>query len=43
MTQHKLKLLSKLLVEYAAHIGEQQPLAAQILRLVVKWVDKDIK
>jgi hypothetical protein len=43
MTQHKLKLLSKLLTEYADNIGEQQPLAARMLRLVVSWVDKHIK
>jgi hypothetical protein len=43
LTQAKLKQLAKLLSEYAKHIEGEQPLAAQIIRLVFKWVDEDIE
>jgi hypothetical protein len=42
LSQAKLKQLAHLLSEYAKHIEGEQPLAAQIIRIVYKWVDDDI-
>lgn len=43
LSQPKLKQLLKLLSEYAKHIEGEQPLAAQVIRLVWRWVDGDIE
>lgn len=42
LTQVKLKQLQKLLSEYAAHIRGEQPLAAEVILMVCKWVSDDI-
>jgi hypothetical protein len=43
LTQQKLKTLCNLLAEYAGHIHAEQPLAAQIISIVVTWVKGDIQ
>ena len=43
LSQQQLKILAKLLSAYAKHIEAEQPLAAQIIRMIYKWVDDDIE
>ena len=42
LSDAKLKTLYKLLSEYRKHIAAEQPLAAQIISVVLKWIDEDI-
>lgn len=43
MTNARLKQLAKLLSEFATLIANDNPLAAQVVRLVYKWVDEEIE
>jgi len=42
-SQAQLKQLHKLLKLYAAHIWGDQPLAADIIRVVLTWIQDDIE
>ncbi len=41
LSQANLTVLARLLRTYAAHIEGEQPLAAQIIHLVLRWVMDD--
>ncbi len=42
MTDAELKRLMKLLSKFREIIGKEQPLAAQVISLVYKWVDEEL-
>jgi hypothetical protein len=43
MNKTQLKQLCKLLAMYAKHIGREQPMAEEVIMLVVRCVKEDIE
>jgi len=43
LEQPKLKQLHKLLEHYMEHIKGEQPLAAEVIRLILQWISDDIQ
>jgi hypothetical protein len=43
MNKTQLKQLCKLLAMYAKYIGREQPMAEEVIMLVVRWVKEDIE